>query len=112
MNVENVENLTLNFFNESGDLVMTLIWDRNWTTFDQGREWAEQVLRLTPKKQFDRFGTFVDASTIEDGTRVVWHCHQTGSPVALLSCDYARRAEAYRASKEPAPGEVHLYVRL
>ena len=108
----NVEDLTLNFFNESGDLVMTIIWDRRWTTFDQGRDWAEQVLRLTPKKQTDRFGTFVDGATIEDGTRVVWTCHVTGSPVALLDCDYSRRAAAYRASKEPTPGEVHLYVRL
>lgn len=105
--------MTLTIYNESGKAVRVLPFEREgWQTFEEGKRWAEELLRLTPKRQCDRFDTFVDGAVIEDADSVIWHCHQTGSPVAVIDCDYSRRVAQYQKSREAAPGEVHLHVRL
>lgn len=105
-------NLTLTLYNESGKACLIFAFDSQWKTIEEGKAWAEQILRLTPKRQCDRFDTFVDGAVIEDADSVIWHCHQTGSPVAVIDCDYSRKMREYQKSREAAPGEVHLHVRI
>jgi hypothetical protein len=100
--------IDLTFYDGDGKAVRAFAF----ATFDEAKTHAEAVLRETPAAQLRRINVMIDAATIEEGDKVRWHCHQNGSPVAVIDCEFSRKVAAYRRGRDGAPGEVHLRVLI
>jgi len=100
--------LDLTFYDGEGNPARAFAF----ATFDEAKAYGEAVLRETPAAQLRRFNQIVDAATIEQGDKVLWHCHQNGSPVVVIDCEFSRKMAAYRRGRDGAPGEVHLRVLI